>query len=252
MSIIQFTATGLSGGKKGNLKEVGDGYYEIVLGALNVFNSMGEFYVAEPAITLFRNSSTLMRRIKNGALYAEVNHPKRTADYKTLEEFYHRWIDIDLGNVSAHIRHIELDTEFGRKCPELNAPNAIGIIGHVTPYGEKKSTLEDAIHNPSINVAFSIRALTDNVVVNGRLQRTLLDVYTFDQVYQPGIAPACKWATPSMEAYMEKPINAASIVKLAQQDLNDTLVGEDTKEVARQIVQMFSKKGSTPHPLSLF
>ena len=54
MNSIKFTCTSLAGSNRvGTLKKDAQGYYEVVVGALNVFNSAGQFYVYEQAKALF-------------------------------------------------------------------------------------------------------------------------------------------------------------------------------------------------------
>ncbi|MGI9212448.1 MAG: S80 family phage morphogenetic serine protease, partial [Methylococcaceae bacterium] len=74
--LIKFTATKLSShGKMGAIPVDVDGYRTMIVGALNAFNSSGEYYVLDAAKKLFEESSTFMRRVRNGCLKGEVGHP---------------------------------------------------------------------------------------------------------------------------------------------------------------------------------
>ena len=54
---INYSCTALVGSNKsGVLKPDADGYYTVVLGALNFFNSAGHYYPLEPAEKLFADS----------------------------------------------------------------------------------------------------------------------------------------------------------------------------------------------------
>jgi outer membrane protein assembly factor BamD len=54
LNSVRFACTSLVGtNKTGMLRKDADGYYEVVVGALNVFNSAGEYYVYEKARQLF-------------------------------------------------------------------------------------------------------------------------------------------------------------------------------------------------------
>ena len=75
MATYQCTAL-MGTNKKGSLKCDADGYYNVVLGALDYYNSSGAFYAYEPAKKLFDQSSTLQRRITKGVLRGECGHPK--------------------------------------------------------------------------------------------------------------------------------------------------------------------------------
>lgn len=199
MNVVKFTETVFSSsGKKGALVPDSDGYYTVVVGALNTLNSAGEFYTAEGAVELFKESGRLMRRIKNGALYAELGHPKKTPGM-TNEQFYNRVVSIEETNICAHFSEITLDLNFGKNHPELNNPNLIAIIAKVKPAGPKAQAVQLALENPKQNCAFSVRGLTDNSCVNGKVIRRLTDIICWDFVTEPGISIADKVWSPACE-----------------------------------------------------
>lgn len=219
MDVIKFTETVFSEkGKEGKLQVDDNGYYTIVLGALNTFNSAGEYYSAEGALQLFQNSSTLMRRIKGGSLYAELGHPKK-ATGMSMEQFYNRIVTIDEGNVCGHISELTLDFKYGQNNPQFNNPDMIGIIGKVKPAGSQASALQIALENPKQNAAFSIRGITENKYKNGRVERTLTNIITWDHVIEPGIAAACKAHSPGLESHVS--------VESYMNELTDTIVNKD-------------------------
>ena len=222
MEAIRFTETIFKEkGKKGILTPDESGYYTLVLGALNTFNSAGEYYTAEGALSLFENSSQLMRRIKNGALYSELGHPKREPKM-SLEEFYHRVITIDERNICAHIKEVTLDFNYGKNHPELNNPNLIAIIGKVKPAGAKAQALQLALENPSENAAFSVRGLTENKYKNGTVLRVLTNIITWDYVVEPGISIASKAHSPAVESK-----------HYALEELEDTIIH---KELMKKVI----------------
>jgi len=199
MDTIKFTETVFSNNnKKGIITSDSDGYYTIILGALNAYNSAGEYYKAEGALQLFENSSQLMRRIKNGSLYGELGHPKKQPNM-SMEQFYNRIISIDETNICAHISELTLDFNYGKANPQFNNPDLIAIIGKVKPAGPHANTLQLALENPKQNMAFSIRGLTENKYKNGRVERVLTNIITWDHVTEPGISIACKAHAPSLE-----------------------------------------------------
>lgn len=225
MDIIKFTETIFSDqGKTGLLKPDSDGYYSIVLGALNTYNSAGEYYTAEGVIQLFENSSHLMRRIKNGSLYAELGHPKKVPGM-SMDEFYNRIITIDETNICGHISELSLDFNYGKNNPQFNNPDMIAIIGKVKPAGAKAQALQLALENSKQNAAFSIRGLTENKYKNGRVERKLTNIITWDHVVEPGINIACKAHTPGLES-------AGS--NLLIKELNDNIID---KETLRRVVK---------------
>ena len=187
------------GVKKDRLVVDENGYYTINLGALNSFNSAGEFYTASKATELFESSSVLMRRIQSGSLYMELGHPKRQPGM-TDEDFYRRILTIEETNVCGHISEVTLDFNYGKKNPILNNPDLIAIVGKVKPAGPHAETLRISLENPKQNTAASIRGITENKYSNGRMNRTLTNIITWDHVIEPGIAIANKATTAALEA----------------------------------------------------
>lgn len=238
MDVVKFTETIFSSNaKSGILTPDANGYYTIVLGALNTYNSAGEYYTAEGALQLFENSSHLMRRIKNGSLYAELGHPKKQTDM-TMEAFYQRIITIDEGNVCGHIAELSLDFSYGKNNPQFNNPDMIAIIGKVKPAGSKATALQLALENPKQNAAFSIRGLTENKYKNGRVERILTNIITWDHVIEPGISVACKAHTPGLEAI--------STENLLVTELTDTIVDRTilTKVLKNNMSTQFATEDS--------
>lgn len=216
MKQIRFGSTRLTAlGKKGLLKPDADGYYKLIVGGLNAYNSAGEYYTLEGAEELFRSSSMLMRRIERGALKSELGHPTR--DPKMSDnDFLERVLTIKESNVVGHIRSLELDHSFGRRHPEFKNPSLVAIVAEVTPSGPHAMSLERSISNPSENVMFSIRGLTDNYYEKGRCNRVLRTIVTFDQVTEPGINIANKWDSPALESLHEIPVTTRQLNELAK------------------------------------
>lgn len=241
MSIIKFTSTVLKN-KKGILKPDENGYYTMIIGGLNTYNSAGEYYVAKEAMKLFENSSSLMRRIKNGALYAELGHPKRLPGM-SLEDFYRRVLTIDENNICAHISEVWLDLNYGKEHPEFSNPDLIAIMAKVKPTGTKAKFLEDALNSPTQNPAFSVRGLTDNIPRNNRVERILTEIVTWDYVLEPGINIANKWNSPVLENIEDVIVDKKILVKVAEESLN-LVSTESSKEIARDIIRLFNKEST--------
>lgn len=200
MDVIKYTETVFSDkGKSGLMTPDSDGYYTVVVGALNSFNSAGEFYTAKDVVQLFDNSSHFQRRIKSGALYAELGHPKKQLD-QSMEQFYNRVVSIEETNICGHFSEIWLDFQFGKTHPELGNHELIAIMAKVKPAGAKANALQLAFDNPKQNAAFSIRGLTENKYVNNRVERRLTNIITFDHVTEPGISIADKIMAPGLES----------------------------------------------------
>lgn len=198
---VRFSCTSLAGvNKVGNLKKDENGYYEVVVGALNVYNSAGQFYVFEQAKSLFEESSQLMRRVKRGALRGEYGHPKFMPGM-TAEQFAHRCLSIYEDMQCCHHKEITLD--FNRVKDENGKP-VIAIISKVAPSGPYGPALEKQLQNPAENVCFSIRAFTDDYREGGVYKRVLKQVVTWDYVNEPGIAVAEKFKAPALEEHGER------------------------------------------------
>lgn len=238
-TLVKFTGTVLpSLGKKGVLKPDDNGYYTFVIGGLNCYNSAGEYYVAKGVTELFERSSHLMRRISNGALYGELDHPKKPANM-SMEDFYNRVLTIDQKNVCHHISEVWLDFDYGRNNPEANNKDLIAILAKVKPAGERAAALEESINNTQENVAFSIRGITENKYVNGRVERALTQIITWDRVVEPGIKIATKWNSPVLEEISSTSIDKQKLIQIAKNSELSSLATESDRAVYREVVEKF-------------
>lgn len=193
---VRFQCTALAGtNKAGILRKDEKGYREVVVGALNVFNSAGQYYTFEHAKGLFENSSQLQRRVTKGNLFTELGHPKKLPGM-TDDDFTRRILQIDEGNICGHIRSVDLD--FNRVKDEHGKP-VIAMLAWVGPSGPHGLALERSFDNPDENVCFSIRAFTDDYRHGGIVHRHLKTIVTWDKVTEPGISVANKWMAPSLE-----------------------------------------------------
>lgn len=212
-SIIKFSSEILvNKGKTGILTPDQDGYYELVVGGINTFNSCGEYYAMSNSVrALFESSSTFMRKVKSGKLYGELEHPEYV-EGTSKDAYIRRIYHIDSNQVVCHFKDIWLDEDFGKNHPEHNNPNLIAIMAKVTPHGNKKHILQDALNNKFINPCFSIRSITNNYYHRGKLVKELDDIITFDYVSEGGIAIANKWDSPALESN-------GSYLKTAMEDI---------------------------------
>ena len=210
MPPISFSCTALIGtNKAGDLKCDEDGYYTVVLGALDFYNSVGAYYPnGESAKELFKASSSFMRRIASGALRGEYGHPRMGAGMAP-RDFMARCNDILETNVSHHIRKVWVDYTSvkgpdGRPC--------IAIMGEVKPSGPMGDALKASLDNPSENVCFSIRSFTRDQMTNGVIHKHLLQIVTWDYVNEPGISVATKWKAPTLESFDEMEVTIDHLV----------------------------------------
>lgn len=242
MSIVKFTGTVLpSLGKKGVLSADSNGYYTFIVGGLNCFNSAGEYYTAKGATQLFENSSHLMRRISSGSLFGELGHPKKDPALST-EDFYRRVLTIDEQNICCHFSEVWLDFSYGKNNPQANNSDLVAIMAKVKPSGVHSKALEDSIANTQENVAFSIRGITENKFKNGRVERTLTQIITWDRVVEPGIKMANKWASPVLEELSDYSLNTDRLLKVATDNQMSALATESTRGVYRELIEKYSVK----------
>lgn len=223
LNSVRFSATALAGtGKQGILPPDADGYYETVLGGLNVFNSVGEFYTAEGVKELFADSGLLQKRIQKGRLRSELGHPKKLPG-ESDQAFINRIFLINEDRVCAHIREVYLDAD---RVKGENGQSVIAIIGKVKPAGPFADVMQKSFENKHENTAFSIRAFTDDQRIRGIMHRYLKTIVTWDFVSDPGISIAGKWNSPALETLdthlftrgqIENTMNQTSMVGIAQE-----------------------------------
>lgn len=222
MNSVFFSCTSLQGTNKvGKLRQLDNGYYRMVVGALNMFNSAGQFYTYEQSKAVFSESSAFMRRVRRGALRGEYGHPRQ--GNMSDEMFARRVLDIDEKSVCCHHRNIEL--VFDEMTDDRGNP-VIAIYSEVAPDGPYGPALAKQLENPSENVCFSIRAFTKDYKVMGVKNRDLRSVVTFDYVNEPGMSIAEKFKNPALESHdehvfsraaMERAINFGAAAGIAQE-----------------------------------
>lgn len=250
MSNVFFTATKLPMLKKeGKITPDENGYYELVVGGLNTHNNTGAwYYTIEGVRQLFGPGSLLHRRIANGCLRAEVNHPSRKPGEKD-EAFIARMMDIDLNNTCAHFKDIWLDEDFGKNHPEYNNPNLVAIMAKVKPAGAKGQMLKEALENPCENVCFSIRALADEGYQRGKRIRVLKEIITIDLVSEGGILVASKWDSPATESVDNStilPVTKRILDKIAGDSKALSFATESSVEMASYLNQKYFKETTAP------
>jgi len=194
---VSFGCTALVGtNKRGTLKYDADGYYPVVLGALNTFNSAGQYYPLGPAQGLFESSSSFMRRVNGGNLRGECGHPRKQVG-ESDRDYAIRLNDVYEPNVSHHIRKVWLQSG---QTDEVGRPIVL-IMGEVRPCGPRGPALKEALDNRFEDVCFSIRAFTFDQPICGVWHKQLRQVVTWDWVNEPGISAAHKWRAPTLESY---------------------------------------------------
>lgn len=200
LNSARYACTSLMGtNKAGMLKPDTNGYRPMVVGALNMFNSAGEFYTHDQAKALFDGSSQFQRRVQRGVLKGEYGHPKFEPGMRG-DQFLHRVLTIDEDKICCHFREIWLESNAVK---DKDGKAVVAIMAWVKPSGPYGGYLKESLENPDENVCFSIRAFTDDRYVGGVKQRTLKQIVTFDYVLEPGMAVAEKYKAPALESFQE-------------------------------------------------
>lgn len=226
MANIRYACTALAGkNKTGLLKPDQYGYYRVILGAFNFYNSGGIFYDHESSKHVFEESSGFMRRITNGNLYGEREHPSWDAGW-SQEQFVRRIRMVDGNNVSHHIREVEVE-ESGK---DSKGRIVYIVYGWVKPDRTHGAALQAAFDNPHQNVCFSIRSLIEDTWVGRECIRAVTELVTYDWVTEPGISVATKYNNPGLEAF-------DSIIAMPGTDIiipDDTIIRLHDEVLAKQ------------------
>jgi len=198
-----------------------DGYYKIKLGKLNAFNRQGVYYRVNNLDKVIGKGSVFYNRITEGFLRSEVNHPEAIREAAKIKNPSERAraitraiMFINLENVCGHIKEVTF-VPTGRS--ERGFTNEIiEVYGWVKPSGPKKDILTSVFENPSENAAFSIRSLVMNRYENGVMIKDVVEISTWDYVYEPGVTGSSKWGGAGIEEldYEFPDLNNADIEKL--------------------------------------
>lgn len=246
MERVVYGCTALVGtNKTGKLSPDSDGYYELVLGGLDCYNSGGAFYPLSTARALFEASSTLMRRIESGACRGEYGHPKKDPS-QSMTSFLQRVSTIYEDNVCCHFKDVRIEQNAVK---DKDGNRVIAVVGRVKPSGPKGEFLRASLESKDENVCFSVRSLTDDRVEGGRLVKNIRSIITWDYVNEPGIALAKKWHSPSLESFDE-----ASFSRQMVENLGEATQGvgmESVNEIAKTIFVDFGWKTSPKSNLTL-
>ncbi|EJO2543926.1 hypothetical protein NRE35_004292 [Salmonella enterica] len=180
---------------QGTIKRIDNNYCQVVLGALEYPNSVGAVYDLQSAVAIIEKSQIFNRRMHQGFLRGELGHPveRECRDYN---DFVRRIHTIDERNVSCHIRRVWIE-------PNYTGPDGkkiIAILGEVAPSGPHAAQLERKLNNPHENAAWSVRSLTNDRIIGGVKRKFFDSIITWDEVNEPGLAPANKFNAPSCES----------------------------------------------------
>lgn len=230
---MRYNCVALAGVNAGaSLQKDKDGYYRVLLAALNVFNSEGVFYAFNESKHVFDRSNVFMRKIQAGNLFGEEDHPpweQGMSDAAFMER--NEWIETK--NVSHHIREVEL-VNTDQVC---NGMPVVEVWGWVKPNRERGPLLAEALENPHQNVCFSLRAIVREKRVGGTVTRRIDKLITFDWVIEDGLQICNKYsamqrgskvAQESTRMYLDRVITREALEEILYAERDKTLVGTES------------------------
>lgn len=242
MSNIHLKCTALVGiNKTGVLKPDEDGYYTVVLGALDFRNSSGAEYPAKGAQLIIDKSSALHRRIKAGNVRGEYGHPKMEEGMSEAA-WFRRILTTEETRICCHTSEVWVDYNFVYKGKTITA-----IMGKVRPCGPYGPALKDQFENPKENVAFSIRSLTQDVYERGVLMKYIVDIEGWDYVNEPGLEVAQKSNAPSLESYEDVVISPELLARTASSMHNQTGAGLESNNGAVRAITAINQRTRVKH-----
>lgn len=242
MSRVSFSCQALVGtNKAGKLKRDERGYYEVVLGALEFGNSINAVYTEHSAQQLFRESSSFMRKISRGYMRGEYGHPKMQPGM-SHRDWLTRILTVDEGNISHHIREVWIDKA---RVNDRGTP-VIAIMGWLTPSGIHGQVLDRSLNNPDENVAFSIRSLTEDRLVGGRLHKDLREIVTWDFVNEPGLSVANKYQSPSLENFQQDVTVDLNVLRDMVEHPDDNLVSMEARSEMANLLHRLEHSMKAP------
>lgn len=238
---VRITCTALLGvNKAGSLTADENGYYDMILGGYDTTNHGGAYYATrnndgEDIASVLKRSVSLQRQMNNGNLRGEYGHPKMEPGMSALD-FRKRIMRVEETLVCAHMDDIR--TEEGFKTRQGKTMTAVRAL--VKPSGPYGPTLEAQIKNGKENVCFSVRGLTSDVLVGGRLVKKTNMIVNWDYVNEPGIAGAEKYSSPSLESIHDEVISPEFLISLANEermnrDLGIENNGPSAEEIAKAV-----------------
>lgn len=239
---IRFACTRLTGTNKvGELKQNEKGYWPMVVGALNMFNSAGMYYRYDAAREFFEGSSELMRRVNRGALRGEYGHPRKEIGM-TAQQYFARLLQIHEDKTCCH--HAALTLDFENFKDEQGRP-IIAILSEVAPSGMQAHVLERQLKNPHENVCFSVRSFTEDILEGGVINRYIRKLVTFDYVNEPGMSVAEKYLSPGLESYDEEVFTRGQI-EMARENIRRDALLVGNESAILEVDTLFNSMGWDP------
>lgn len=185
--------------KVGELKDMGNNYKELCLGAFDCLSLKGEYYDFNRDIkAMFESGSRLMQLVDSGRLRGEIEHP-RPLPGQSMASFVNRVRMIDNSAVSHHIRRLRL-----QQGKDHQGKTIMMVIAEVTGSGPHMDAFNARLANRDENVDMSIRCFTHPITYKDGVPHKALKLpITWDAVNMGGIEVSNKYDTPSLESEAE-------------------------------------------------
>lgn len=210
---VEFSCQVLNGtNKAGSLKKNDKGYYEMIVGALNMTNNKGEFYDYGSGRKFFDEASDLVRMAEKGVLRGEYGHPTQEVG-QSDDAFIERLLTVKEKEACCHHRRIWLDFDHFK---DKGGRAIIGIMSEVGPSGPYGDTLIKHLENEHEDTCFSIRCFSLPRRIGGRIIKEMKHVVTFDYVNEPGILMATKYHSPTLESYGDRMFSQGAVGRTAR------------------------------------
>lgn len=155
-----------------------DGYYDVPLAVIGIPTRNRTFYYPKEFIdALTSNKSPFNMLVLDGGLYGEWGHP--------FTQDLNRIMQVDEKCYSHHIRKVYADRE---------VDGGTLIKGKLKPFGPYGKYLEQSLHEPYMNTAFSLRSICTEMMdtASQLIKRTIKHLVTFDGVGASGYKQSTK------------------------------------------------------------
>lgn len=177
-------------GKNITVEKNSKGWYKVLLGQLNAFNSNNEFYVLDGFKELLSEENSYLsvkNRLESGLLKGECTHPLREGH--SDQDWLTRNLVIHEGFASHQFMDFELETTNEKNMGEM----VVNVWGWILPTeNEHGRSLKADLDNPDVNVAFSIRCFSKIFNYKGVIARRITKIITYDRIDIPGLKNAVK------------------------------------------------------------
>lgn len=232
MSTLTFTSNKtLLRGKQGKLKQDSSGSYEVLAGAYNVANNVGDIYLLTERVKKLFVKSTMMEKLNKNQLYGEGDHPSLDefrSKARTEQQAIQLWIN-RLGQIQAKAISHQITSVALKPLDIVKDGRPVwGVFLGIKPL---HPVLKQSLADPEQNTAFSVRSFVDRFIKLGEMFCEAKDIITYDWVPHGGISLATKYNTPSLESE-GSPLIMESSAAITTDILNGLTAMEESKEYA--------------------